>query len=72
MDTHLNGNGKAPKPIEYRCEYCNRLHFKGYLPAGAYVELLCPRSNCGRLSVYKGDESKAKELFDKSIPIMIR
>lgn len=51
----VNGNGHH-KPQEYRCAYCGKLHFKAYLPPGAYVELLCPRSNCSRMCVYEGEK----------------
>lgn len=68
MSTYKNGHTVTQKPIEYRCEYCGKLHFKGYLPPGAFIELMCPRSNCGRLTVYKGVQEKSNgELVDKEI-----
>lgn len=50
-----NGNGRAPRPRDYRCRNCGRLLFRAYLPPGAYVEIRCTKTECARVTVIEAD-----------------
>lgn len=49
-------NGRhPPRPRDYRCRHCGRLLFRAYLPPGAYVEIRCTKTQCGRVTVIEAD-----------------
>lgn len=43
---------------EYRCNFCNKLAFKGFIPPGGVVQINCPRDTCDKARRHLPDEQR--------------
>ena len=44
--------------VEYRCNFCDKLVFKGFIPPGGVVQINCPRDRCDKSRKHLQDEQR--------------